>query len=147
MFVYQLGKLYLYDKGEHQPRLSRSREKINMKEYPFTNEELQEFKADINERLNRLKTQVEGLNERRSDFLKSTGTDQVDYESDSKMDQELMKLNGLIENDLNQIQALEAALLRIENKTYGICTETGEYIRKERLKAMPEATTCLKAAT
>jgi RNA polymerase-binding transcription factor DksA len=55
-----------------------------------------------------------------------------------------MKLNGLIENDQQQVKALEAALLRIENRTYGICTETGEYIRRERLEAMPEATTCLK---
>ncbi len=39
----------------------------------------------------------------------------------------------------------EAALLRIENKTYGICTETGDFISKERLMALPEATTCLNA--
>jgi RNA polymerase-binding transcription factor DksA len=38
------------------------------------------------------------------------------------------------------IQHLKAALVRIENKTYGICRETGKLIPKERLKAVPHAT-------
>ena len=38
------------------------------------------------------------------------------------------------------IQHLKAALMRIENKTYGICCETGELIPKERLRAVPHAT-------
>ena len=38
------------------------------------------------------------------------------------------------------IQHLQAALVRIENKTYGICRETGKLIPKERLRAVPHAT-------
>lgn len=38
------------------------------------------------------------------------------------------------------IKNLEAALIRIENKTYGICRETGQLIPKERLKIVPHAT-------
>ena len=38
------------------------------------------------------------------------------------------------------IKGLEAALIRIENKTYGIDRETGELIPKERLRAVPHAT-------
>ena len=38
------------------------------------------------------------------------------------------------------IQHLKAALVRIENKTYGICRETGKLIPKERLMAVPHAT-------
>lgn len=38
------------------------------------------------------------------------------------------------------IKHLQAALIRIENKTYGICRETGELIPKERLRAVPHAT-------
>ena len=38
------------------------------------------------------------------------------------------------------IQGLKAALIRIENKTYGICRETGKLIPKERLRAVPHAT-------
>ena len=117
------------------------------KEYPYSEEDLQEFKKRINQKRERIQSQLKGLSDRRTDFLESTNTEQYDYEEDSKMEQEVMKLNGLIENDQQQIKALEAALFRIENRTYGICTETGEYIRRERLEAMPEATTCLKAAS
>jgi RNA polymerase-binding transcription factor DksA len=38
------------------------------------------------------------------------------------------------------IQGLEAALIRIQNKTYGICRVTGKLIPKERLRAVPHAT-------
>jgi len=40
---------------------------------------------------------------------------------------------------------LEAALIRIENKTYGICRATGKLISKERLRAVPHATLSIEA--
>jgi RNA polymerase-binding transcription factor DksA len=40
---------------------------------------------------------------------------------------------------------LEAALIRIENKTYGVCRVTGKLIQKERLKAVPHATLSMEA--
>jgi DnaK suppressor protein len=40
---------------------------------------------------------------------------------------------------------LQAALVRIENKTYGICRETGKLIPKERLRAVPHTTMCMEA--
>ena len=43
------------------------------------------------------------------------------------------------------IQNLNAALVRIENKTYGICRETGKLIPKERLRAVPHATLSIEA--
>ena len=43
------------------------------------------------------------------------------------------------------IKHLENALMRIENKTYGICRETGKLIQKERLKAVPHATLSIEA--
>jgi RNA polymerase-binding transcription factor DksA len=43
------------------------------------------------------------------------------------------------------IQHLQAALIRIENKTYGICRETGKLISKERLRAVPHATLSIDA--
>lgn len=45
------------------------------------------------------------------------------------------------------IQNLEHALLRIENKTYGICRVTGKLIQKERLKLVPHATLSIEAKT
>ena len=46
----------------------------------------------------------------------------------------------LVQRQYKFIQSLEAALVRIENKTYGICRETGKLIPKERLRAVPHAT-------
>lgn len=43
------------------------------------------------------------------------------------------------------IRDLKNALLRIENKTYGICRETGKLIQKERLKLVPHATLSIEA--
>ncbi len=43
------------------------------------------------------------------------------------------------------IQHLQGALVRIENKTYGICRETGKLISKERLRAVPHATLSIEA--
>jgi len=43
------------------------------------------------------------------------------------------------------IRDLKNALLRIENKTYGVCRETGKLIEKERLKLVPHATLSIEA--
>ncbi len=43
------------------------------------------------------------------------------------------------------IKSLENALIRIENKTYGICRETGKLISKERLRSVPHATLSIEA--
>ena len=43
------------------------------------------------------------------------------------------------------IKGLEAALIRIENKTYGICRETGKLIPKGRLRLVPHATLSIEA--
>lgn len=108
--------------------------------YPFTDSELQEFEDNINERLNEIKTNLAQMQEKRQDLLDNGFQYNTGYGDDSKIDQELMRLNGLIENDERQISQLQAALLRIENRTYGIDTDTGEPIRKERLMAAPAAT-------
>lgn len=51
----------------------------------------------------------------------------------------------LAERQLKFIQHLQAALVRIENKTYGICRVTGKLIPKERLRAVPHATMSVDA--
>ena len=51
----------------------------------------------------------------------------------------------LAQRQMKFIQHLQAALVRIENKTYGICRETGALIPKERLRAVPHATLSIEA--
>ncbi|HEY1047754.1 MAG TPA: TraR/DksA C4-type zinc finger protein [Bacteroidia bacterium] len=54
-------------------------------------------------------------------------------------------LNQLAARQKKFIDSLEAALVRIENKTYGVCRVTGKLIQKERLKAVPHATLSMEA--
>jgi len=54
-------------------------------------------------------------------------------------------LNQLAARQKKFIDNLEAALIRIENKTYGVCRVTGKLIQKERLKAVPHATLSMEA--
>lgn len=51
----------------------------------------------------------------------------------------------LAQRQLKFIQHLQAALVRIENKTYGVCRVTGKLIPKERLRAVPHATLSIEA--
>ncbi|MFI3305653.1 MAG: TraR/DksA C4-type zinc finger protein [Rikenellaceae bacterium] len=51
----------------------------------------------------------------------------------------------LAAHQLKFIRNLEMALIRIENKTYGICKTTGRLIPKERLMRVPHATECIEA--
>lgn len=49
----------------------------------------------------------------------------------------------LAQRQLKFIQHLQAALVRVENKTYGVCRECGQLISKDRLRAVPHATLCI----
>ena len=55
------------------------------------------------------------------------------------------QINQLAARQKKFIENLEAALVRIENKTYGVCRETGKLIQKERLRAVPHATLSMEA--
>ncbi len=59
--------------------------------------------------------------------------------------QEREQLSQLAGRQRKFIDHLENALIRIENKTYGICRETGNLIPKERLRAVPHATLSVEA--
>jgi len=54
-------------------------------------------------------------------------------------------LNQLAAHQLKFIKNLEAAIVRIENKTYGICKTSGKLIPKERLRAVPHTTQTIEA--
>ena len=54
-------------------------------------------------------------------------------------------LSQMASRQIQYIGHLEKAMIRIENKTYGICRETGKLISKERLRAVPHATLSIEA--
>ncbi|MCK5729743.1 MAG: TraR/DksA family transcriptional regulator [Draconibacterium sp.] len=114
----------------------------------YTNEELNEFKALINKKLDVAKGDYELY---RNSINQSDGNDISDTSPTFKVLEEgaatLSKEEAgkLAQRQLKFIQHLQAALIRIENKTYGICRDTGGLISKERLRAVPHATLCITA--
>jgi len=114
----------------------------------YTDEELAEFKEIINKKLEKAKEDYEIL---KSSITQSDNNDTQDTSPTFKVLEEgaatLSKEEAgkLAQRQLKFIQHLQAALVRIENKTYGICRETGRLIPKERLRAVPHATLCIDA--
>lgn len=107
----------------------------------YSDEDLQAFKVLVDERLvqaqNELSTtekQIADLNE--NGFNQQGG----DWYDDSTAHTDLEMLQRMLQRQQRFVQDLKNALLRIHNKTYGICTVTGELISKERLRLVPHAT-------
>jgi len=109
----------------------------------YSDEELQEFKTLVVEKLEQAKAEYELL---KSMVNHSTSNDTEDTSPTFKVLEEgassLSKeeLGQLASRQFKLIQNLEAALIRIENKTYGVCRITGKLIPKERLRLVPHAT-------
>lgn len=114
----------------------------------YSDEELQEFKLIILEKLEKAKRDYETL---KSAITHSESNDTEDTSPTFKVLEEgaatLSKeeAGNLAQRQQKFIQHLQAALVRIENKTYGICRETGKLIPKERLRAVPHATLSIDA--
>jgi DnaK suppressor protein len=109
----------------------------------YSDEELQEFKELILEKLAQAREEYEML---RGAVNHSTSNDTEDTSPTFKVLEEgassLSKEESgqLAARQYKFIQNLENALIRIENKTYGICRATGKLIPKERLRLVPHAT-------
>lgn len=114
----------------------------------YSDEELMEFKVLISKKL---KNAQEDYEMYRNSINQSDGNDIADTSPTFKVLEEgaatLSKEEAgkLAQRQLKFIQHLQAALIRIENKTYGICRDTGRLISKERLRAVPHATLCIDA--
>jgi len=114
----------------------------------YSDEELQEFRDIILAKLEKAKRDYELL---RNTITLEDGNDTQDTSPTFKVLEEgaavLSKEEAgkLAQRQQKFIQHLQAALVRIENKTYGICRETGKLIAKERLRAVPHATLSIEA--
>jgi DnaK suppressor protein len=114
----------------------------------YSDDELQEFKDLILRKLDKAQKDYEMY---KSSITHNDGNDTMDTSPTFKVLEEgaatLSKEEAgkLAQRQLKFIQHLQAALIRIENKTYGICRETGKLISKERLRAVPHATLCIDA--
>jgi RNA polymerase-binding transcription factor DksA len=109
----------------------------------YSDEELQEFKELILGKLASAQREYEML---KAEIMNVDGNDISDTCPTFKVLEEGASTLGkeeagqLAQRLAKYIQHLQNALVRIENKTYGICRETGKLIPKERLRAVPHAT-------
>ncbi|KKX52292.1 MULTISPECIES: TraR/DksA family transcriptional regulator [Sphingobacterium] len=114
----------------------------------YSDSELQEFKSIILEKLRIAKEELAALTASLNNS-DANGTDDTagTYKTleDGSATLEKEQTNQLAARQRKFIDNLDAALVRIENKTYGICRETGKLIQKERLKAVPHTTLSIEA--
>jgi RNA polymerase-binding transcription factor DksA len=114
----------------------------------YSDKDLAEFKAIIEEKIRQAKTDLE-LIESTFKNDSNNGTDDTSptfkaFEEGS----ETMSKEANVQLAIRQekfIRDLKNALMRIENKTYGVCRVTGKLIQKERLKLVPHATLSIEA--
>jgi RNA polymerase-binding protein DksA len=114
----------------------------------YSDEELAEFKQIILNKLDKAKKDYDLLKsaitqEESNDTQDTSPTFKVLEEGAATLSKE--EAGRLAQRQQKFIQHLQAALVRIENKTYGICRETGKLISKERLRAVPHATLSIDA--
>jgi RNA polymerase-binding transcription factor DksA len=114
----------------------------------YSDEELEGFRVIILEKLEKAKIDYEQLrdgvsNTEGNDVSDTSPTFKVLEEGATTLTKE--ETGRLAQRQMKFIQNLQAALVRIENKTYGICRDTGKLIPAERLRAVPHATLSIEA--
>ncbi len=119
-----------------------------MEKTRYTDEELEEFRLLIAQKLDSAKSEFRTLqgnlksgNENGAD---STNNNYLTLD-DGADTAEKENLNQLAAHQLKFIKSLEAAMVRIQNKTYGVCKTSGKLIPKERLRAVPHTTQTIEA--
>lgn len=123
-------------------------EQTDIKKTRYTDEELEEFREIILKKLEKAKSDLKLLTEALSnDGENGTNDTSPTFKVLEEGYQVLSKEeNGrLAARQQKFINNLENALIRIENKTYGICRATGKLIAKERLRIVPHATLSIEA--
>lgn len=113
----------------------------------YSDEELQEYRKIIEDKLESARTELKYLQEQISNADNGTNdtTSKFNGIEDGVDMMEKEYLTQMASRQIQFIKHLENALVRIENKTYGICRETGKLISPERLKAVPHATLSIEA--
>lgn len=112
----------------------------------YSDQELEEFRVLIEGKLAKAREQLEKLHEQVREITENTDDEYGnDWFDDTSTNHEVDMLSNMAGRQEKYIQSLENALLRIRNKTYGICSVTGELIDKKRLIAVPTTTKSLEA--
>ncbi|WP_310993277.1 TraR/DksA family transcriptional regulator [Aequorivita marina] len=114
----------------------------------YSDAELEEFRALLNEKINKATEQLEMIqssykNDSNNGTDDTSPTFKAFDEGSEVMSKETSSQLAIRQEKF--IRDLKNALVRIENKTYGVCRVTGKLINKERLKLVPHATLSIEA--
>jgi RNA polymerase-binding transcription factor DksA len=121
---------------------------INGPSMRYSDAELQEFRELIGRKLEAAKkelTYLHGLITRKDEMSGDDTDNRYMTMEDGSLSMEREQLSQMASRQIDFIDKLEKALIRIENKTYGICRVTGKLIDKARLRAVPHATLSMEA--
>jgi len=114
----------------------------------YNDSDLSEFRELIQKKLDSAKKELaylQGLITRKDDMGGDESENRYMTMEDGSISMEREQLSQMASRQITYIDHLEKALIRIENKTYGICRVTGKLIDKARLRAVPHATLSLEA--
>jgi DnaK suppressor protein len=130
--------------------MTKAKEEMNvdLKKNRYSDEELEEFRQIILEKLEVAKEDLKMLTDaythaNEHDIIDTSPTFKVLEEGYQVLSKE--ENSRLAARQQKFINSLENALIRIENKSYGICRATGQLISKERLRSVPHATLSIDA--
>ena len=116
----------------------------------YSDAELAEFRELVQNKLNAAKQELNYLNGliTRKDSMSGGDSDnRYMTMEDGSLSMEREQLSQMASRQIDFIEKLEKAMMRIENKTYGICRVTGKLIDRARLRAVPHATLSMEAKT
>lgn len=114
----------------------------------YSDAELAEFRELINKKLDAAKKELaylQGLITRKDEMGGDESESRYMTMEDGSVSMEREQLAQMASRQITFIDHLEKAMMRIENKTYGICRVTGKLIDKARLRAVPHATLSIEA--
>lgn len=114
----------------------------------YSDADLTEFRELIQRKLGAAKKELnylQGLITRKDEMGGDEGDNRYMTMEDGSLSMEREQLSQMASRQITFIDHLEKALMRIENKTYGICRVTGKLIDKARLRAVPHATLSIEA--
>lgn len=110
----------------------------------YSDEELKEFQELIEKKLEAARRQLDYYLSQMAEMADNPDI-KIKSLDDGVGTVESERLNSMASRQRKHIQHLENALVRIQNKVYGVCRETGKLISKERLRAVPHATLSIEA--
>lgn len=110
----------------------------------YSDEDLEEFKKVIDAKVAKTEAQIKSLEGQINDINESVDEDfGTDMSDDSSVNDSIAMLDRMASRQRNHLRDLKNALLRIKNKTYGVCFNSGQLINKKRLLAVPTTTKSL----